>query len=441
MTGLTNAVGGIAGATPLAPLVTPVVGAVNGLVSNLLPDGQGGPVSSLLSGLGLGGLLGTVKGTVAGLPIAGPLLSGILNNLNSVPGAGNMNLEQLQTLLGAARTAPDTGLSLIANLGGGRMLTSAGTIVQLPLGSDGDATSALGSAVSDTAGSVLAQMPGGLGNAVGGGATIPINTAQGIVNVPLSLLNGALGTAQGFTGLVGGASGAVSGATQQLKGAGAGAGLQGLLGGVTGLGGTLVNVGGRLLPLSEVLGLLSGATSNTAANPLNLVGLSSPPSDDNDADDSTLDAEIVSSANGTMSYSSMEPASSMGSSTYQNPYPSADPSGTPSVTQLVESMIARGMPTEKLSVSPVAAASGVAPSGPSVSMAAPTSMTSSVPVPSADSVKVPIPSSALAALPSTSAKPPVKGLEAEAEDEGSDDGYESGDDDDDELWGDFVDGN
>ena len=393
VTGITNAVGGITAATPLGPIVSPLLGAVNGVVTGLLPEGQGGPVSSLLGGLGLGGLLGTVKGTVAGLPLAGPLLAGLLNNLNSVSGAAdgprtNLSLDQLQTLLGAAQGAPETGISIIANLGGDKLLTSAGTILQLPLGSTGDANSALNSAVNngaDTAGSVLTQLPGG--------------TATGA---------------------------------------------QGALAGTSGLGGTLVNVGGRLLPLSDVLALLSGAGNNALSNPYNLAaGLTSSPNDDDAYDGASFDTEAVSGDNSTMSYSSMAPTPSMGSSTYQNPYPSANPSGTPSATQLVESMIARrGMPSDKVSI-PVAAASGLLPSSPSISVAAPTSITKTLPMPF-DSLKVPVSSSsALArlppALPSTSAKA-IQTLEAESEDEDSDDEYDSGEDDNDELWGDFVGG-
>ena len=353
-------------------------------------------------------MLDTAKATIGGLPIAGPILGGLLNNLNVNPGSG-IPLDQLQALLGTATGVPGQGLSIIANLGGGKVLTSAGTVIQLGQGVAADPTSAPGSvlgAAGNAAGGIFANLPTGAGDTAAGVASIPINTAQGVIHIPLSVLQILLGTAKDTAG---GPAGTATGA----------------LGGAAG---TLVDVGGQLLPLSEVLGLISGATSNAPVNPFDLVGLST-----GDADDW---ADAYSMDNSTMSNSTMTNST--------NPTSSAYPSetGTPTAAELVTSMIARQLPVSpsdvagKLPVKPsdVAGKLAVAPSAVAGELpVSPTGVTSSIGAKLPNGV--PDPTSMAGALPTPSHPAlPAKPMEAE------DDGDWDDDDAETESWGDFVEG-
>ncbi|ORX38981.1 hypothetical protein BD324DRAFT_607444 [Kockovaella imperatae] len=440
---LTNTIGGITAGTPLGGIVNPLLGTVNGVVGGLLGDGSKGPVSSLLGGLGLGGLLDTVKGTVGGLPVAGPLLSGLLNNLNAVP-------------------VPGQGLSLVANLGNGKYLTSAGTVMQMGQGALSGLSNSAGvaSATGGAVNSVLAQLPTSVTDPSSGTTSVPINTSQGTISLPLSVLQGLLGSLHGQLGNTAGSYAAASAAdpnsmtAQDFSGATSAVSgltsipintaqgvihlplsvLQGLLGNVqsqtgnptTMIGGTagnLVNIGGQLVPLSQVLGLLAGATSGSTA--YNLADLNTG-SDPEWAQSYGMDAD-----NSTMATNSSSSSDPSASSTYSNPYPSVDQSGTPSATQLVESMIARQLPVDtrkSIKDVPIPSHSSVLPSA----VRGFTSL-----LPSATSV-LPDITTVAKSLPTPSA---AERQPLTAEDFEDDDGYSDGDEDDAESWGDFEDGN
>ena len=161
VTGLLNPVTGTLGG--VAGLLNPVTGSVSGLTGGLLSStgstsSANGSVSGILGGLGLG----TVGSTVNNLPLVGSLTGPLgITNLQSAPtnGAQTFGIED----------AP----SIVASLGGGKYLTSLGTVVMVPQAAQGlignlPGVSGATGDLEGQAGGAAAGLQSQIGNAVSG---------------------------------------------------------------------------------------------------------------------------------------------------------------------------------------------------------------------------------------------------------------------------------
>ena len=182
-----GAVGGVSG------VLSPVTGIVSGATGGLLGS-TGSSQAGLVSGL-LGGLnLGTVGSTVNNLPLVGP----ITTNLQSAQPESALIQNVAPT--GLSQTQGSVGIedvpTLEAALGGGKYLTSAGTVLSFPQEAQGMVAGASAgvqgqlSGVTSQLGDVSSQL-GGFGQASQlGGATAQLGSVASQLGGLTSSLGG-----------------------------------------------------------------------------------------------------------------------------------------------------------------------------------------------------------------------------------------------------------